>query len=113
MNHTRLNRHTISILKCVIESKELSFQELAQFRIIDKTHAIIKTMLANKQDWCTETLLDIIHEILTQFNDVVKTRESEITKLIDEIFNNFDICVQLLSLQYEISIIEKASQCLI
>lgn len=93
VNHTRLNRHTISILKCVIESKELSFAELTQFKIIEKTHAIIKNMLANKQDWCTETLLDIIHEVLTQFNEVVKTNESEISKLIDEVFNNFDTCV--------------------
>jgi hypothetical protein len=97
----------------MIESKELTFQELTQYKIIDKTHAIIKNMLANKQDWCTENLLDIIHEILTQFNDAVKTRELEISKLIDEIFNNFDICVQLLSLQFEITIVEKASQCLI
>ncbi len=63
---------------------------------------ILKHMVANKQDWSIETLLDIIHDILTQFNEVVKTRELEISKLIDEIFNNFDICVQLLSLQYNI-----------
>ena len=50
-------------------------------------------MLQNKQDWCIEILLDIIHEILTQFNEVVKSRESEISKYIDEIFYNFDICV--------------------
>jgi hypothetical protein len=66
-------------------------------------------MLANKQDWCTEILLDIIQLILSQFNEVVRTREVEISKLIDEIFNNFDICVQLLSLSYEVSIVEKAS----
>lgn len=50
-------------------------------------------MLTNKQDWCIEILLDIIHEILAQFNDVVKVKELEISKMIDEIFNNFDICV--------------------
>lgn len=70
-------------------------------------------MLANKQDWCTEILLDVIHEMLTQFNDVVKAKEGEISKLIEEIFNNFDICVQLLSPQFDITIVEKASQCLI
>jgi hypothetical protein len=59
---------------------------------------IIKYMLANKQDWCIEILLDIIQAILSQFNEVVKTREAEISKYIDEIFNNFDICVQLLNL---------------
>jgi hypothetical protein len=64
VNHSRLNRHTINILKTIIESKELTFAELAQYKIIEKTHAIIKNMLANKQDWCTEILLDIIHLIL-------------------------------------------------
>jgi hypothetical protein len=93
VNHSRLNRHTINILKSILESKELTFKELEQYRIIEKTHDIIKNMLKNKQDWCTEILLDIIHEILTQFNEVVKTRELELFKLIDEIFNNFDICV--------------------
>jgi hypothetical protein len=50
-------------------------------------------MLANKQEWCIELLLDINHSILSRFNDVVKTRENEISKLIDDIFSNFDICV--------------------
>lgn len=65
VNHSRLNRHTINILKSILESKELTFNELASYKIIDKTHEIIKNMLKNKQDWCTEILLDIIHEILT------------------------------------------------
>lgn len=93
VNHSRLNRHTINILKSVLESKELSFKDLAQFKILEKTNAIIKNMLANKQDWCTEILLDIIHELLSQFMEVIKTREGEVTQLIDELFNNFDICV--------------------
>lgn len=82
----------------MINVKELSFNEYFQYKIIEKTSLIIKHMVANKQDWSIETLLDIIHDILSQFNEVVKTRELEISKLIDEIFNNFDICVQLLSL---------------
>lgn len=65
VNHPKLNRHTIMILKSMVESKEMSFQELGQLRIIDKTNLIIKDMLANKQEWCIEILLDIIHEILS------------------------------------------------
>lgn len=103
-------------MKALIEAKELTFLELKDYRIIDKTYQLIKTMLANKQEWCIELLLDINHELLTRFNDVVKTKEKEIGKLIDDIFSNFDICVQLLSLEFdkfEINIVEKASQCLI
>lgn len=66
-------------------------------------------MLKNKQDWCTEILLDIVHELLNQFHELSKQQNPEVNKLIDELFNNFDICIQLLSPQYELQIIEKAS----
>ena len=65
INHARLNRHTIKIMKSVIESKELDFEELGHYEVIEKTHMIIKSMVANKQEWCIEFLLDIIHELLT------------------------------------------------
>lgn len=87
----------------------MSFPEMKDCKVIEKTYQLIKTMLSNKQEWCIELLLDINHSILTRFNEVVKTRENEISRLIDEIFSNFDICVQMLSLQFEISIVEKAS----
>lgn len=109
INHTRLNRHTINILKCILEAKELSVRELSEQRIIERTHEIIKSMLKNKQDWCTEILLDIVHELLNQFHELSKQQNPEVNKLIDELFNNFDICIQLLSPQYELQIIEKAS----
>jgi len=36
------------IVKSMVESKELSFAELGQLKIIDKTNNIIKDMLTNK-----------------------------------------------------------------
>lgn len=48
VNHPKLNRHTIKILKSMVEAKELSFSELSQYKVIDKTHHIIKYMLQNK-----------------------------------------------------------------
>lgn len=92
----------------MIEIKEISFSEMSSTKIIEKTSLILKTMVANKQDWSIETLLDIIHDILTQFNDVVKIREGEISKLIEEVFNNFDTCVSLLS-HYQMPVVEKTS----
>ena len=109
VNHANLNKHTIIIVEALMEAKELSFAELREFRIIDKTYQLIKTMLTNKKEWCIELLLDINHHLLSRFNEVVKTREREIARHIDDIFSNFDIFVQLLSEHYEIAIIEKAS----
>ena len=113
VNHANLNKHTIIIVEALMEAKELSFAELREFRVIDKTYQLIKTMLTNKKEWCIELLLDINHHLLSRFNEVVKTREREIARHIDDIFSNFDIFVQLLSEHFEIAIIEKASQCLI
>lgn len=86
---------------------------MRDYKIINKTYDLIKSMLANNQQWCIEFLLEINHEILSRFNDVVKTKESEISKLIDEMFSNFDVCVKLLADEHEINVTEKASQCLI
>jgi len=93
-----LNKHTIRIVKSLMEAKEMSFVEMKEYKVIDKTYQLIKTMLQSGQEWCIELLLDINHSMLSRFNEVVKTRESEISKLIDDIFSNFDICVQMLSL---------------
>lgn len=38
VNHANLNKHTIIILEALMETKELSFAELRDFRIIDKTY---------------------------------------------------------------------------
>ena len=113
VNHANLNKHTIIIVKSMIESKELSFQEMKDFKVIDKTSQLILYMLTNQKEWCIELLLDINHHLLSRFNEVVKQKEREIAKHIDDIFANFDTCVQLLSDHFEIAIIEKASQCLI
>ena len=113
INHSRLNRHTINILKCILEAKELSLRDLSEQRIIEHTHEIIKSMLKNKQDWCAEIMLDIIHALLSQFTEIVKQPTADVARMIDELFNNFEICIQLLSPNYEIQIVEKASLCLV
>jgi len=55
-------------------------------------------MLQNKQEWCLELTMDILHDLLTWFNEIVKSNETAIVYHIDEVFNNFEVCVQLLSL---------------
>ena len=49
------------MVEALMECKELTFNELREFKIIDKTYQLIKTMLANKKEWCIELLLDINH----------------------------------------------------
>jgi hypothetical protein len=75
VNHANLNKHTIRIIKCLMEAREMSYVEMKEYKVIDKTYQLVKTMLSNKQEWCIELLLDINHSILSRFNEVVKQRE--------------------------------------
>lgn len=38
VNHANLNKHTIIIVEALTEAKELTFGELRDFKIIDKTY---------------------------------------------------------------------------
>ena len=38
VNHPSLNKNTIKIMKALIDAKEMSFSELREYRIIDKTY---------------------------------------------------------------------------
>jgi uncharacterized hydantoinase/oxoprolinase family protein len=48
-------------------------------------------------DWCTEILLDVLQLLLAGLIDIVKTKENEVARLIDDVLSSFDLCVQLLS----------------
>ena len=61
----KLNRHTISIMKALIEAKEFSLEDISQMQILPKTHQILKSMASNRQDECIDTLLDLLKDLLT------------------------------------------------
>jgi hypothetical protein len=64
----------------------------------------LKSAVANKNltlqpmgDWCTEILLEVLQILLASLIEVVKSKEQELTRLIDDVFASFDLCVSLLS----------------
>jgi hypothetical protein len=88
------------------------------YRLGEKTCQLLKnaTSKAQQGDWCTEILLEVLQLILQSLMDVVKTKEAEHAKLIDEVLACFDMCVSFLSSSgagdYGV-IVERSSQCLI
>lgn len=48
-------------------------------------------------DWCTEILLEVLQLLLAWLMDVVKVKENEVARLIDELLGCFDMCVHLLN----------------
>lgn len=113
VQHNRLNKHTLSIVHAHVSTRHITTHELMELRFLPNTSTLLVSMVKNRQEESLEVMLEILHDLLTHFNDLVKTKESEIIDHIHEIFNNFESCIQLLSLTFDTSIVEKASQCLI
>ena len=81
-------------MKTLIDSKEFGIQELQNLNILQNTHALVSSMTSNFQEWSLEIMMDILHELLTHFNDLVKSQhEDSIVFHIDQIFNNFESCI--------------------
>lgn len=71
-------------------------------------------MVRNKQEWFLEIITDILHLLLSQLCELVKDQEEQIVWHNHKIFDNFDCCIQMLQPQhFGLSLVEKASQCLI
>ena len=50
IKNSNLNRHTINLIRVLTEQKLFSHEELQQFKIIEKTHLILKNMMQNEQN---------------------------------------------------------------
>ena len=57
------------------------------------TTALMTSMLKNRQEQSLEVMLDIMHDLLSHLNELVKTNEQHIVQHIQLIYNNFDNCI--------------------
>jgi len=105
----RLNRHTLNLVRILIAKRAFTLNELKDLKILKNTNAIIYSMLENQQEQSLEIMMDILHDLLSQLNDLVIPSEEAIVHHADEIFNNFEPCIHLLNIQFDISLVEKAS----
>lgn len=94
--------------------------EIMQYKLGEKTYNLLKQskLQANVGDWCTEILLEVLQLLLGWLMEVVKVRENEVARLIDELLACFDMCVQLLNNgqaanESQQVVVDRASQCLI
>lgn len=89
----KLNRNTINIMRILIEQRKFSFTELRNKQILEKTNGLINSMLKNRQEVSLELMMDILHDLLNQLNEVVKSKEDQIVWHIEEVFSNFEACI--------------------
>ena len=129
VGHQRLNIHTVKIVKSIVEYNEIPLEELNAFNIIAKTNDLMNNMITNQQDWCLDTVLDIIHQILqSTFKRMQQSKNASLTSstiakdgfvdiasianllmIAEGLIENFEPCMQLLSSSDAI-LVEKSIQ---
>ena len=92
----RLNLHLISVVKKIIESHELSIDELGQMGVIDRVSSVMRVI--QEQDWCVEKMLDILYELLSITTDAlrVKRNDQSLIKITEPLCENFISCTKIL-----------------
>ncbi len=129
MGHARLNIHTVKLVKCIVEFGEIPLEELNTYNIVSKTNDLMNHLIANQQDWCLDTVLDIIFLILqSTFRRLQQSKNASVTSstinkeagvntaamanllLISEgLVDNFEACMQMLS-SSDTTLVERSIQ---
>lgn len=65
VNHPRLNRHTLKVIQKWVNGRLVGLTELETLQILKNTNLLVTSMLKNRQEWCLEIMLDILHDLLT------------------------------------------------
>lgn len=78
---------------------------------------IIISMLAKKQDWCFDILLDIISAIIFKINEAFSLQSggvnATLNSVVDSVMLVFEPAVELLNPYYDSNVIDRASQALL
>jgi serine/threonine-protein kinase ULK4 len=92
----RLNLHLISVVKKIIESHEMSIEELGQMGVIDRVSSVMRVI--QEQDWCVEKMLDILFELLTITTDTMRNKRNDqsVIKITEPLCENFVSCTKIL-----------------
>lgn len=116
--HKRLNQHTIKVVKNMIDSPEITLETIYEHYIIENTLTIIDNMLDQHQLCYSETLIEILQSIIEKVSSQCEMLETidgdpNLEKAIENLVTAAFSCMELLDPQYELGVIDKASQCII
>ena len=92
----KLNLHLISVVKKIIESHEMTIDELGQLGVIDKVSSVMRVI--QEQDWCVEKMLDILYELLTITTETLRNKRNDqsVVKITEPLCENFISCTKIL-----------------
>jgi serine/threonine protein kinase len=118
IGHKRLNRHTIKIIKCIVETQEISLDLIFDYQIIENTLSIIDNMLEQSQDWCFDVLTATLHSIIDRVSAHLELQETiegdqSLEKAIESLASSVYSCIELLNTDFDFHVVDKSSQCLL
>ncbi|CAG9323861.1 unnamed protein product [Blepharisma stoltei] len=105
----KLNIHLMQIIKKVIDSKEITLDELLGYEIIGRLNSVMPYILA--QDWCIETAIDILYELLFLIASNSRDKSNPPPQTYP-LLDNLGICTNFLRSQ-DPAISEKSAHCLL
>lgn len=92
--HPKFNSHLVKIVNSIVESKELTLEELKEYDLIKKLTRLLSSTFESGEDWCLDNLLDIIYELLHHIAEVLKTDDKGVLEeSFEELLENFYICI--------------------
>lgn len=114
----KFNRHTIKIIKCIVEAPDITLDKIYSFGIIESTLNIIDTMLEQSLDWCFDVLTATLYSIIDKIAVHVELQETiegdqNLEKAIENLISSVYSCIELLNTDLEFHVVDKASLCLI
>lgn len=75
LQHSRLNTNTLKIMQVLLNSRLIGFKEMIELGVLQNTEKLTSSMIKNRQESSLELMLEILHEILSHLNSVVRTDE--------------------------------------
>ena len=129
MGHPKLNIHTVKIVKSIVQYGEIPLEEMNNSNIVANTNELMSHLISNQQDWCLDTVLEIIYFILQNvFKRMQQAKNASISSstiakeglveaetianlimIAEKLVDNFESCMELLS-SSDPTLVEKSVQ---
>lgn len=75
----------MKIVKDMIQSPTIPFSTVVNYKILENTIVIIEDFINQKQDWCADSLIQVLHALIEKADEAYE--EIQLTNIYDEAFD--------------------------
>jgi len=107
----RLNAHLVKAVRKIVESKGLTVSDFERFGLVEKVGTVMEMVQQKDQDWCIDSLLNIVYELLFCTSELLRKENNEATlNFAEPLLNWFPLCVKFMTTG-EPSVQENSKHC--